>query len=210
MDLVLEDRSADAAAELVAAIVGLFGFEDTLAVQRLVAEVLERRAAVVVRAGLGNDLHDAARRQSELCLVARVGDLELLDGILRQILPRLAVFRPVVDRAVDDVSGSVERHRSADVDRGEKRPRRVDGRAGDEQRERQILPRVERQRLDLLARDRAGDLGLRDVDYWRLTANRHALGERLHLHRQVLAELEADGDDDVRDFLDAEAGELGA
>ena len=54
-------------------------------------------------------------------------------------------------------------------------------RARHEQRQRQVLPRVDRQRLDLLLRDDPRDLRLRRVDDRRLAADRDGLGQRLHL-----------------------------
>ena len=206
--LVTKDRAADASAELVTAVIGLVGLEDAARVQRLVAEVLEGRAVNVVGPGLGDHLHDAARRQAELRLVAGVGDLEFLDRVLRQILTRLAVLDPVVDHPVDDVPGAIEGHRSADVDGGEERARSVHGRARHEQRQREVLARVQRQRFDLLLRDRPGNLGPRRVDDRRLAGHRDVLGQGLDLERDVLPQLEADRDGQTNDLVHGKPGEL--
>src|SRR5689334_5722761 len=60
VNLVLDDRTAGAAAELVAAIVRFGRLEDPFRVERLVAEVLERGAANGVAARLGDRFDDAA------------------------------------------------------------------------------------------------------------------------------------------------------
>ncbi len=135
-----DDRAAQAAAELMPAVIGLDGLEDALGVQALVAEVLERIAVQIVAARLGHDLDHAAGRQPELRLVLNVADLELLDRVLGEVLARLAVLGEIVDHAVHDVAGAVEGHRPADVDGGEERSRGVLTRSRHQQRQRQVLP----------------------------------------------------------------------
>ena len=80
---------------------------------------------------------------------------------------------------------------------------------GHEQGERQVLARVERQRLDLLPGDDAGDLRLGGVDDRRLAVDGDRLGQRLQLHHEVLPEAKADGDHDVGYLLRRKAAQLG-
>ncbi len=206
--LVTKDGAADASPKLVTAVIGLGGLEDPARIQRLVAEVLEGRAVNVVAPGLGDHLDDTARRKAELRSVAGVGDLEFLNGVLRQILTRLAVLDPVVDHPVDDVPGAIEGHGSADVDRGEERPRGVHGGARHQERQREVLARIQRQRFDLLLGDRPGNLGPRRVDDRGLAGHRDILGQGLDLERDVLPQLEANGDGQTNDLLHGKAGEL--
>ena len=205
---ILHDRAAQGTTELMPAIRGFLGLEWLEGVQRLVAEILEGVSGKSVAARLGHDLDDAAGREAELRGRLDVADLEFLHRILRQILARLSVFVPVVDHPVDDVAGAVERHRAADVDGGEKRSCRVQAGARHQQRERQILTRVDRQRLHLDRRDDAGDLGLRGVDHRRLPRDRHRLRERLNSHREVLFQDQVDGDREIFRGLRSESGEL--
>src|SRR6185295_17117446 len=118
-------------------------------VQALVAEVFERLAAPSVRAALGDNLHQAARRQSELGGKPGGVDLELLDRPLRKVLPRLAFLGPRVVDAVDQKSVRVEAGAGADGDVVVEGSRSVLTGARHQKGEVQELPRIDRKTLDL-------------------------------------------------------------
>ena len=160
MDAIPYDRAARTGAELMPFVIGFLVLEDAYGIEGLVAEVLERRPPEPVRRRLGDDLDDASSCKTELGLVRRVGDLEFLYSILGKVLARLAVLGPVVDHPVDDVARAVERHPASGVDRREERSRPIDRGARHQESERQIIARVDRKRLDLLAGHDAGHFGL--------------------------------------------------
>ena len=153
--LSCDDRAAEAAAELVAAIVLLVDFVELLGfglrVHLRVAEQLEEAALQLVRAALGDDVHHAAVAAAVLGLVALRDEVELLDRLEREELQQAADGVVVVVAAVDLV---VEV--AAVAARDLRRVLRALGRVGVEaeadarDRRRQIreLPAVERQALD--------------------------------------------------------------
>ena len=107
-DLVLHDRTAEAAAELVPAVVLLAGagrcsFSVSVSrVHRLVAEALDEPAAVqIVGAALGDDAHDAAVAAAVLGLEALGLEVEFLDRFERERLQQAADGVVVVVAAVD-------------------------------------------------------------------------------------------------------------
>ena len=102
---VLDDRPAEAAAELVAAVVALVRAGVLLGGRRgvhaFVTEQLEEAAAQRVGAALGDDVHHAAVAAAVLGLGARGDEVELLDGFQGEELQQAADGVVVVVAAVD-------------------------------------------------------------------------------------------------------------
>ena len=181
VELVLDDRAANRAAELVAAIVrlrrarGIGGqlLELILGVEALVAEVLEAFTAEQVRPTAGGNRDDAAGRPAELRRRVAQVDLELLNRGLREVLPRLARARLLVPYAVDQVRAGVGESTRAEVGVELPGTHGILARARHEQRERDRLAAGQRERLDLLLRNDAGHVGLRRLDDRRRARHRH-------------------------------------
>ena len=213
MDFVLDDRSADGGAELVAAVVrlgralGVVGglLEPVHRVQRLVAEVLEGLAADQVGAALGRNRDDAAGGPAIFGRGVAQVHLELADGVLRKVLSRLARARLFVPQAVDQERAGVGERAGAEIRVELPRPHGVLARAGHEQRERHGLSRRQRQRLDLLLRDDARHVGPGRFDHRRLAGDGQRLLDPLQLHRDVVRHFEADRQRDVFQVHDRKA-----
>ena len=115
--LVLDDRAAEAGAELVLAVLALLRRRALLglglAVQALVAEVLEDGAPELVGAALGDDLDRAAVGAAGVGAEALGLEVELADGVEREVLHQAADGVVVVVAAVDqvvDVAAAAARH----------------------------------------------------------------------------------------------------
>ena len=79
--LVLANRTADAASELIQIEFLWFGGEEALGVERLVAEKFEQRAMELIPAGLGGDKNSRAGAESKFSRVIVSQNLELLNRI---------------------------------------------------------------------------------------------------------------------------------
>ena len=99
---VLDDRPAERPAVLVAPVVRLRRLKELLRRNRGVAEEQQAGSVDLVRAGLRHDRQQAAGREPVLGLVVRRRHLELLDGVHREVLARLAHLGPGVVHPVDD------------------------------------------------------------------------------------------------------------
>ena len=111
MSAVFHDGAAKGAAELVPAVLRLFEArilhgEVLLLVsefgQRLVAEEPEGASREVVGSRLGHHGHEPAGREPVLRLEVAGRDLELADGVHREVLARLAHLGPGVVHPVHD------------------------------------------------------------------------------------------------------------
>ena len=159
--LVLPDRPADGAAELVEQVAGLARAravgEVREGVERLVSVVLVERAVELVGSGLGHDVDDGAARAAVLGREHVGFDPELLDGVESGRRHELPLLAGGAGCAVDVVAvvlraGAVESDRES---------LRFDGSplgvarlgARDERRQRDELAAVERKVLDLDAVD---------------------------------------------------------
>ncbi len=175
MQLVLDDRSANRAAEVVALQLVLRLVrsleEVVLRVQRVAAAEVEAAAAELVRAAAGDDVDLRAAGLAELRAVAVAQDLELLDRLDRRVDEDRAVRADVVVvRAVDrpeirgDVAAADREVRAAEqalvLDVEE-----IGGaHAGHQRGELQEVAAVQRQLADLLSGDHAGDVAAEHLD----------------------------------------------
>ena len=217
--LVLEDRAAQSATELVLLEVrfGAAGavVEKVIGVERVVAVELESAAAHPVGAGLDLQVDDAAERPAELGRIGRSLELELIervdareddDGLQPRFVVVDAVKHVVVVARTLAVGGKRgggaprETTRSVDV-----RPRNATQHAGNRAGEVDEVAAVEGQRFDLLAADRRAQLGGGRLDQGRLGGDADRFGHRAHFVLDVDAHALIDTDLDVgeRDGLEA-------
>ena len=157
--LVLRDRPAEAAAELVAAVVLLVGTFDDASRSRSARSSTCRGTnsktlpVTVVRAALGDDVHHAAVAAAVLRLEALRHEVELLDRLERKRLQQAADGVVVVVAAVDLVV-DVAAVAAVDLRRVLRALGRVgveaEADAGNRRREVRELPAVQRQALDPL------------------------------------------------------------
>ena len=189
---VLRDRAAEAAAELVAAVVLLARVRQDLAlrlrVHRLVAEHLEEAARRRVGAGLGDDVQHAAVAAAVLRLEALRLEVELLDRFEREHLQQAADGVVVVVAAVDlivDVAAVAAVYLRRVLRALGRVGVEAEADAGNRRREVRELAAVQRQRLDALRIDDGTDRRGGDLDQRRRTGDVHGLSDRRDLQREV-------------------------
>ena len=186
MRLVLDDRAAEAAAELVAAVVLLVGTSlESLSVSVAAFIDLSRNSSKklpcgVVGAALGDDVHHAAVAAAVFGLGARGDEVELLDRLEREELQQAADGVVVVVAAVDLVV-DVAAVAAVDLRRVLRALGRVaveaEADARNRRREVRELAAVQRQVLDPLDVDDAADRRARRLDQRRLRRDADALGD---------------------------------
>ncbi len=215
VDLVLDDRAAEAAAKLVAAVVLLLAVVDLLGVglgiHRGVAEQLEEAAVQIVGAALGDDVHHAAVAAAVLGLGARGHEVEFLDRFEREQLQQAADGVVVVVAAVNLVV-QVAAVAAVDLRRVLGALGRVrvvaEAHAGQRRREVRELAAVERQALDAADVDDTADRRDRRFNQRRGRGDGDRLRDVRNLQREVEADGLADVDDDALAIDGAETGEL--
>ena len=189
--LVLDDRRAERAAELIAAEIVFLRREVVALDEVVVAVELERVAVNLVRSGLGHQVDrgggviTVARRQ-------RAGlDLELLQRIGERRRQVQAVERIVVRAAVHDVGDAVglaaghrDRH-GRKILVGVEVAGRRGGREAGEEDQLGRLPAVERQLHDALVVDHLADAGVLGFDQRRVRGHRDLLADRADRERHV-------------------------
>ena len=211
---VLGDRTADAAAVLVAAIVLLRHVAQRLAlglgVHRRVAEQRERAAADVVGAALGHHVHDGAAA-AVLRVEALRHHVELLNRLERIHLRETADGVVVVVAAVDDVI-DVAAVAAADLRHVFRRLRRIrveaETHAGHRRREIGELPAVERQPFDARQIDHLADRRGGRRDERRVAHDGDRLRDRGEPKRQIEIRRLRDVDRDVLALETDESGKL--
>ena len=204
VDPVALQRTAQAAAVLVAAEIALGRAGQALALgqglQRVVAQMAERRALQGVGAALGDHVQHAAARAAVLDRIAIV-EVELVDRLEREELRGAAAVVVVVLAAVDhgaDVAagaaGDLRRVLRGAADVQQMRQTR----AGRERRHVRVLPAVQRQLVDLDLRHDLARPGVLEVDQRRGGGDRDGFG----LYGKVEAEVhDGRGRDVDRDRL---------
>ena len=222
--LVLDDRAADRAAELVLREVALRPsravVEPVVGVEGIVAQELEDAAVELVRPRLDLEADDAAQRLAELGRVGARLELELLESVRAReddhgLEPGLVVVDPVehvvvVARALA-VRGEPRRRtpgqaaRAVDVPSGDAAQD-----AGHRAGEAHEVAAVEGQGLDLLLDDGGAEIGRRGLQERRLGLDLDDLGHGAELERNVDAHLLVDADEHVRLRHLLEARDLGA
>ena len=213
MDTVLDDRTADRPAVLMAAEIRLRLtcrlVERVDRVQRFVPIELEGLAMQAVGAALGRHRHGAAGRPAVLGRRLADEHLELLDRRSRKVLPRLTGIAFLVPHAVDEQARTVGERAGADVGVRLPRTHGVLTCAGHQQGEVHWLSGGLREHLHLGLRNDARYVALAHFDGGRFAGDSHRLLQPLHLHRHVARRLAADRDGDVGHGHDAEALQLG-
>ena len=198
--LVLHDRTAEAAAELAEAERRLFGVEEVLGVERVVAQELVGDARIAVRARLDLQIDDGAGGAAELRGVVAGLDAELFDRLggrhdhgeaeeERVVVD--AVEHPVV--LIGALAVRADRH-AALARRHGARARRPFGGAGDEQAELNEVAPVQRQAAHLFLVDDLADRRGLGIDDRTLGDDVHGLGDVAEREREV----------DARDLIDVE------
>ena len=220
---ILHDRTADGNAELVALVDGLpveGGLEEAGGVELLVLEELPEGAVQGVGAGLGGDVHDGAAGAAELGGVGVDDEPELGDGVGRGLdgLIREALVGGAVEVVVDAVEQEVVPDRAEAVDVIGAFAAEGDGaliaglrlaNAGGEQGEIGVGAALEREFDHLAGGD---DLALRGTVGLKqrgggFDGDRFADGA--DAEREIDALAGVDGEDDVLDGGDGEAGFFG-
>ena len=204
MRAVQRNRSAERSAELIAAIVLFVDIRDFLAerrrIERLVTEHREEAAAPIIRAALGDDVHDAAVAAAVFGLEPLRDEVELLNRLERERLQQPTDGVVVVVATVDLVV-HVAAVAAVDLRRELCALRRVgvEAEADTRNRRREVreLTSVERQRLDALNVDDAAHRGGARFNHRRLAGDRHRLlhaGDlERHVHVERLTDVEHDG-----------------
>ncbi len=204
MRLVLDDRTADRAAELTALGVGLVEVA-------LLGEVVlrgpvgilpegEGAAVKVVRSALGHRVDDGAGRAPELGVELVGDDLELLDGLDGGPRLRAGALTDDIVVVVAAVQHVVVAARIRSVHRNRIRAERLGADARDDAREQADEAdevAIDRRQVDeLAAADVAADFLGRDIDERRLGRHAHdfldAADGELQIERRRLADFEAD------------------
>ena len=204
MRLVLDQRTANSAADLLVRVRQHAVGDEVLGVPLVVAEVAVDAAVVVVGARARDRLHLDAERAA-LRDVEQVGDdLEFGDRLAAEL--RLAEAR-AGHLLRDFLAVEIELERAiAHAGRG------VDGIGGDAlDLHRQLHPvaALQRQLFHLPAIDVAGDLRRADIDERRFAGDGQRFRERRHLHRERQRSILADQQFDVGNDDGRETGEFG-
>ncbi|GBC82743.1 hypothetical protein HRbin10_01875 [bacterium HR10] len=113
---ILHDRSAHAPPILIAPVVGSRFLEDIARVEDLVPEEEERAPVQLVRPRLRDGRQEASAGQTIFGLELHRVDLELANGILREILTRLAHLSPRIGDAIHDEAVRPPARSPADVE----------------------------------------------------------------------------------------------
>ncbi len=202
--LVLDQRPADRAADLLVRIGQHAVGDEVLGVPLVVAEVAVDAAVVVVGARSRDRLHLDAERAA-LRNVEQVGDdLELGDRLAAEL--RLAEARP--GHLLRDLL-AVEIQLELPVAHARRGIDRVGGDAFDLHRQLHPVAALQRQLFHLAAIDVAGHLRGADVDERRFAGHGQRLRQRRDLHRKRQRPVLADQQLDVRHQHGRESGQLG-
>ena len=216
--LVAQQRSAERAAELMRVERRLGRREEVARVERLVAVVLEQRAAELVGARADAQVDDGAAEHAELGgRVVRL-DLEFLQRFEWRRDVHERVERLVVGHAVEQVVVARPRQAVHAVMDGAARAGsggilgKVGKSRGDRpRRQRDELLKeaaIERERLNLLVVDDLPLLARRAPDEWRLADHADLFGHGAHFERDVQPRRFRNLQDDAGHDVALEAGEL--
>ncbi len=166
-----------------------------------VAAMKQRETPVSrVRAGARDDVDGRGPAPAELRGKSVRDDLELLHGVDRKVLEHAADDFVGVVHAIDAhvaAASKLSRRRDLDDPRLGGIEVRRRGVAGNQERQLQIVPAVQRQRLDRRLLDDAGDLALDGADRRRRGRDGDGLRDRRHPQRQHDLGRRSDVDDNV-------------
>ena len=158
---------------------------------------------------LGDYVHHAAHGPALLRFPLVGVDLEFLHGALGEVLARLALFGPGIGDAVDGESIGVETVASTDLHVVVEGAGRRLGGARHEQREVEILSRVDRKGIDLLIGDDPGDVALRGVHRRNIAGNRDGFLDASDRQADIAIQVRADVQHHARNAFGLEPDRLG-